>query len=252
MKKVSITNNEHNEIYIRSFYNKLYRQDQIRNPAVKIYDQLRINAIQFFAKNAGPRVLIVGCGSNLDHDLFLDNNLVYYFDISFIAVKSVYYNGIKAFTADALSIPLPSHSFDLIVCSEVLEHIPEVSTAVSEFARLLTSSGTLIVSSPNWFSWFGKARLIGEFLRRKPFHSSDQPYDDWKTIWKFKKELAPWFEIIDKRGVWYLPPLHYRNRGISEKCMNRIYTFYKPIETLLSKKIPYLGHLLVLKCQLRQ
>lgn len=252
MKKVLMSNPENNETYLRRFYNNLYREDQIRNPAVKIYDQLRINAIQFFSKNAGPRVLIVGCGSNLDRNLFLDKDQVYYFDLSFFAVKSIYYNGIKVFTADALSIPLPNRSFDLIVCSEVLEHIPEVRTAISEFARLLTNTGTLIVSSPNWFSLFGEARFIGELLRRRPLHSSNQPYDDWKTIWKFKKELAPWFDIVDKRGIWYLPPLHYKNRGISEKWMNRVYSFYKPIETLLSQKIPSLGHLIVLKCKLRQ
>lgn len=50
--------------------------------------------------------------------------------------------------SDIASIPLPDGSFDAILCSEVLEHVPEPTHALDEFARLLRPSGRLIVTAP--------------------------------------------------------------------------------------------------------
>ena len=49
---------------------------------------------------------------------------------------------------DILAIPEPDESFDAILCSEVLEHIPDPARAFGEFARLLRPGGRLIVTSP--------------------------------------------------------------------------------------------------------
>jgi Methylase involved in ubiquinone/menaquinone biosynthesis len=38
--------------------------------------------------------------------------------------------------SDILSIPLPDHSVDAIMCTEVLEHIPDPLGAIKEFSRL--------------------------------------------------------------------------------------------------------------------
>lgn len=52
---------------------------------------------------------------------------------------------------DALSLPFPDASFDKIVCSEVLEHIPDYRQAVNEIERVLKPGGTLAISVPRWF-----------------------------------------------------------------------------------------------------
>lgn len=49
---------------------------------------------------------------------------------------------------DITAIPEPDESFDAILCSEVLEHIPEPPKALDEFARLLKPGGTLILTAP--------------------------------------------------------------------------------------------------------
>ena len=50
--------------------------------------------------------------------------------------------------SDITSIPSPDKSFDTILCSEVLEHIPEPTHALDEFERLLKSGGKLILTAP--------------------------------------------------------------------------------------------------------
>ena len=50
--------------------------------------------------------------------------------------------------SDITEIPAPDASFDAILCSEVLEHIPEPTHALDEFMRLLRPGGTLILSAP--------------------------------------------------------------------------------------------------------
>jgi SAM-dependent methyltransferase len=49
---------------------------------------------------------------------------------------------------DIVAIPEPDDAFDAILCSEVLEHIPEPVLALDEFARLLKPGGVLILTAP--------------------------------------------------------------------------------------------------------
>jgi ubiquinone/menaquinone biosynthesis C-methylase UbiE len=50
--------------------------------------------------------------------------------------------------SDILSIPLPDHSVDAIMCTEVLEHIPDPLGAIKEFGRLLKPEGYLLITAP--------------------------------------------------------------------------------------------------------
>jgi len=46
-------------------------------------------------------------------------------------------------------LPFDNHSFDFVTCLEGLEHIENPQQAIREFARVLRSGGTVIVSIPN-------------------------------------------------------------------------------------------------------
>ena len=49
---------------------------------------------------------------------------------------------------DIINIPELDASFDIILCSEVFEHLPDALKALDEFSRLLKSGGKLILTAP--------------------------------------------------------------------------------------------------------
>ena len=49
---------------------------------------------------------------------------------------------------DATRLPFANDSFDYVICSEVLEHIPDDRKAVAEMTRVLKPEGTLVISVP--------------------------------------------------------------------------------------------------------
>jgi SAM-dependent methyltransferase len=65
-------------------------------------------------------------------------------------------------------LPYPSQSFDAVILSEVVEHLPSHRTAVAEAGRVLKAGGHLILSTPNiarlhsrfHFFWTGTHKLI--------------------------------------------------------------------------------------------
>jgi SAM-dependent methyltransferase len=63
------------------------------------------------------------------------------------------------YESDITAIPVHDSSFDVILCIEVLEHVPEPIRAVQEMARILRSNGKLLLTAP-----------LGSFLHQEPYH----------------------------------------------------------------------------------
>ena len=162
------------------------------------------------------KILVIGCGSNKDSDFISETRNSYGFDISFNAIIQLQKKS-KFLVANGQSIPFKSNYFETIIISEVIEHIENYNQVYSEIERVITNGGKLIFTTPNWFSMFGLFRKFAEIYVNHPVTSDDQPYDDWKTIWKLKKELPNNFHITNTAGIWYLPPLHYRGKGFPKK-----------------------------------
>jgi SAM-dependent methyltransferase len=63
------------------------------------------------------------------------------------------------YQSDITAIPAPDASFDVIVCTEVLEHVPDPRAALLEFRRLLVPGGRLVLTAP-----------LGSQLHQRPYH----------------------------------------------------------------------------------
>ncbi len=55
---------------------------------------------------------------------------------------------VGAVQGDALSLPFATASFDRVIASEILEHIPDDCAAMAELARVLRPGGTMAVTVP--------------------------------------------------------------------------------------------------------
>lgn len=95
--------------------------------------------------------------------------------------------------SDIRSIPVPDSSFDVVLCTEVLEHVPYPAEAIREMIRVLKKGGLLILTAP-----------FGSLTHFAPYHFStgfnSYFYEYWMKEYACKiKELSPngnYFEWI--------------------------------------------------------
>lgn len=57
----------------------------------------------------------------------------------------------EAVRADVLRLPFADGSFDRVIASETLEHIPADSAAMAELNRVLAPGGRVVVTVPRWW-----------------------------------------------------------------------------------------------------
>ena len=63
------------------------------------------------------------------------------------------------YIGDICQIPVANSSFDVVLCSEVFEHIPEPGKALEELHRILIVGGILVLTAP-----------LRSRLHQEPFH----------------------------------------------------------------------------------
>ena len=63
------------------------------------------------------------------------------------------------YICDASAISVESGSFDAVLCTEVIEHVPEPIKVALEFGRLLRPGGVLILTAP-----------LGSGIHQEPYH----------------------------------------------------------------------------------
>lgn len=115
--------------------------------------------------------------------------------------------------SDISDIPEPDASFDAILCSEVLEHIPEPTDALNEFARLLKPGGVLILTAPfssnvhmaPYYFCTGFSKYWYEYhLVQRGFEITELvPNGDWYTL--LRQEIMRLGRIDRQGGIWVWP-----------------------------------------------
>ena len=64
---------------------------------------------------------------------------------------------------DARRLPFPDHTFDVVITSEVLEHIQDDVTAITEMVRVLRPGGRFAATVPSWLPEAVNWRLSDEY-----------------------------------------------------------------------------------------
>ena len=99
-------------------------------------------------------VLDAGCYNGIYSKIFLEgNNKVYGIDASIDAVEEAKKLGVLAAVADLEDkFPFKDQFFDVVHAGEVIEHIYDTDSFVSECKRVLKKDGLLIITTPNTLS----------------------------------------------------------------------------------------------------
>jgi SAM-dependent methyltransferase len=106
---------------------------------------------------------------------------------------------------DAMNLPLGDETADVIICSQVYEHVPDDRQLFAELYRILKPGGMIFLSGPNrlfpwefhyslpFFHWLPRplANLVLRMLGR-----GDYFYENLRTIWSLRAALRS-FEIQD-------------------------------------------------------
>lgn len=90
--------------------------------------------------------------------------------------------------ADIRKLPFAAASFDCVICSEVLEHIPEQQEALTELVRVLRPQGIIVISVPRYYP----ERIC--WLISPEYHNSDGGH-----IRMYKKRML--LQMLEDHGI---------------------------------------------------
>lgn len=111
--------------------------------------------------------------------------------------------------SDITAIPEPDASFDVILCSEVFEHVPDPMAVLKEFSRLLKKGGKLILTAP-----------FASHVHMAPYHY----YAGFSRYWYEYHMPQRGFEIseLTANGDWFsfFEQELMRLGGMERSCKN--------------------------------
>jgi SAM-dependent methyltransferase len=144
-------------------------RDFYENPAVPASsgpDRARRQAAmlaEVLAGSTGARIVDIGCGDGFALAMAAQRNPGHQFaglDWSAGSLAQAAERGLAVLRAAIdTTLPVRSGSVDVVIMSEVIEHLVDTDLAVEEVHRILKPGGSLLLSTPNLAAWFNRGLL---------------------------------------------------------------------------------------------
>lgn len=128
---------------------------KVFKPLERVFAYNRIRRDSWVTEQAnnispGSKVIDIGAGGCPHREKF---NHCEYFTQDFVQLSDSQIQNQEGygkidFVSDILDIPVPDKSYDVILCSEVIEHVPDPISAIKEMSRILKPGGVLLITAP--------------------------------------------------------------------------------------------------------
>lgn len=132
----------------------------------------------------GMRILDVGCGPAVQTGFLSMENEVHGIDISKHALEHAAQRGLITHhvSVEEEGIPFPDEYFDIVVCTDLLEHLFDPMFTLQEIRRVLRRTGYAILAVPNHFFWLMRLRLLVGYNLVLPWHEQPESSQEWNYI----------------------------------------------------------------------
>lgn len=165
-------------------------KDDIRDPLEKNKEQQRyIPFLNFIGDTEHSIVLDIGSAQG-DFTKKIKGKKIA-FDLSLNYLNLAHKDGLLTVAGDAASLPFLDSTIDVVVCSDVLEHVLYPEEVVSQIYRVLSPGGRLFLVVP-WEENLSKYEIyegIYEFTHLRTFND------------QIVKSLLREFKLIRKKGI---------------------------------------------------
>ncbi|MCD4704619.1 class I SAM-dependent methyltransferase [bacterium] len=172
-----------------SLKNIYYQRNKDRIGSLGLYGKERGKIYSdWIGKN--KKILDIGCRDGSLTKVYSDGNDVYGVDIDKSALVNFNLNtGGRGFEADInLEWPFEDNQFNVIIASELLEHIFQPEKLVKKINNSLKSDGIFIGSVPNGFSLINRIRLF--FAQAQKTTQADPTHVIHFSLKRLKKVLT--------------------------------------------------------------
>lgn len=132
-----------------------------RIPFQRAWQRARYAAVMRFAP-PHARTLDIGCGSSKILAALSENSVG--LDIQLNKLRFARRYGRALANGDTFRLPFAAQSFDCVLSSQVIEHLPADDSVFAEMVRVLRPEGRLVIGTPDYHSlWPVIERLYGFF-----------------------------------------------------------------------------------------
>jgi len=169
-----------------------------------------------------PRILDLGCGqghitSKIQEALPQAEIAGLDYSISAITYANKKFPGIDFVVASAYQCPYRRSYFDIVICNNLWEHVPDPLLLLSKIAHVMKPNGFLIISTPSRYRWGNLVNVV----RGKPIQFMSEHHVTEYSVGQVIEQLRyGGFEVIR----CYSRP--YKSRNLKFEVGKKLFSFF--------------------------